>query len=96
MNKIVRAKVDYHYPLSKIGWTKEQQRNGGLQNGKLRRAHNALRDEAIFNDYMKGFSASKIAKLYGLSRRQIERIITKNKHKKRAGRPSIIKSYKVI
>ena len=47
LNKIVRAKVDYHYPLSKIGWTKEQQRNGGLQSGKLRRAHNALRDEAI-------------------------------------------------
>ena len=84
LNKIVKAKSEYHFPLSKIGWTQEQQRNGGLKNGKLRRAHNTLRDEAIFNDYMKGFSADTIAHIYSLKRMQIYRIIAKNKHKNTA------------
>ena len=87
LNKIIRAKVDYCYPLSKVGWTKEQQRYGGLQNGKLRRAHNALRDEAIFNDHAKGFTALQLGKIYGLSIDRIRKIIIERRPKKTAGRP---------
>ena len=77
--EIVKAKTDFQYPLSKVGWTNEQRQNGGLKKGPLLNAHNALRDEAIFNDYKRGFTAKKLSKIYRLNVSRIYKIIARNR-----------------